>query len=80
MPIGCSMALTFIVISKIILFGDGVRSKCDTAMKNEVLSKILAYNLCVLLQEQQELGIEPIFWQNEADNNQPRDVLRIPSR
>ena len=46
-------------------FGDGVRSKCDTAMKNEVLSKILAYNLCVLIQEQHELGIDPVFWQDE---------------
>ena len=53
-------------------FGDGVRSKTDTAMKNEVLSKILAYNLCVLLMEQQVLGIVPEFWQNESS-----DVLRI---
>jgi hypothetical protein len=44
-----------------------VRSKIDTAMKNEVLSKILAYNLCVLLQEQQELGIEPVFWTELAN-------------
>jgi transposase len=50
-------------------FGDGVRSKCDVAMKNEVLSKILAYNLCVLIQEQHELGIEPIFWQDEKPQN-----------
>ena len=35
--------------------------------------------LCVLIQEQQELGIEPIFWQNETDDNEPRDVLRITS-
>jgi transposase len=47
-------------------FGDGVRSKCDVAMRNEVLSKILAYNLCVLIQEQHELGIDPVFWKDEA--------------
>jgi transposase len=47
-------------------FGDGVRSKTDTAMKNEVLSKILAYNLCVLLMEQETLGIVPEFWKDGA--------------
>lgn len=43
-------------------FGDSVRSKCDYAMVNEVLCKILAHNICVLIQEQCELGIEPVFW------------------
>jgi transposase len=46
-------------------FGDSVRSKTDTAMKNEVLSKLLAHNICCLIQEQHELGIEPVFWQDE---------------
>lgn len=46
-------------------FGDSVRSKCDYAMVNEVLCKILANNICVLIQEQCELGIEPIFWPKE---------------
>ena len=46
-------------------FGDSVRSKCDTAMVNEVLCKLIAHNLCCFIQEQQELGIEPLFWQNE---------------
>jgi transposase len=46
-------------------FGDSVRSKCDYAMVNEVLCKILCHNICCLIQEQCELGIEPIFWQNE---------------
>jgi transposase len=39
-------------------FGDAVRSKTETAMVNEVLSKILCHNLCVLIQENHELGIE----------------------
>jgi transposase len=43
-------------------FGDAVRAKCDTAMVNEVICKIIAHNLCCLNQEQHELGIEPIFW------------------
>lgn len=37
-------------------------SKTDTAMKNEVLCKLVAHNLCCLIQEQHELGIDPIFW------------------
>ena len=43
-------------------FGGEVRSKTDTAMKNEVLAKLVAHNLCCLIQEQHELGIDPIFW------------------
>lgn len=43
-------------------FGDSVRSKTDAAMKNEVLCKILAHNLTCLIQEQETLGIAPIFW------------------
>ena len=46
-------------------FGDAVRSKTDVSMVNEVLCKILAHNICVLIQEQCELGIEPIFWPKE---------------
>ena len=46
-------------------FGDSVRSKCDYAMVNESLCKILCHNICVLIQEQCELGIEPIFWPKE---------------
>jgi len=43
-------------------FGDAVRSKTDVAMVNETLCKVLAHNLCVLIQEQCELGIETEFW------------------
>jgi transposase len=42
-------------------FGGEVRSKTDAAMVNEVLCKLIAHNLCVLIQEQHELGIEPLF-------------------
>ncbi len=48
-------------------FGDSCRSKTDTAMANETLCKILAHNLCCLIQEQHELGIDPVFWQDEQD-------------
>jgi transposase len=43
-------------------FRDHVRSRNDTAMKNEALCKILCHNLCVVLQSQCELKIEPVFW------------------
>jgi transposase len=51
-------------------FGDAVRSKTDVAMVNETLCKILAHNVCVLIQEQSELGIEPVFWKDEPQNSQ----------
>jgi transposase len=47
-------------------FGDSVRSRSEPAMVNEALCKILAHNLCCLIQEQCELGIEPIFWPEKA--------------
>lgn len=46
-------------------FGDSVMSKTDTAMTNEVLCKILCHNLTCLIQEQETLGIVPVFWKNE---------------
>jgi hypothetical protein len=48
-------------------FGDWVRSKAYVAMKNEVLCKLIAHNLTCLIQEQEELGIAPIFWKNESE-------------
>jgi transposase len=48
-------------------FRDHVRSKTDAAMKNEVLCKILCHNICVLIQEMYELGIEPTFWASSAE-------------
>jgi hypothetical protein len=50
-------------------FGDSVRSKNDVAMVNEVLCKILDHNICCLIQEQCELGIEPIFWPETKSEN-----------
>jgi hypothetical protein len=43
-------------------FGDAVRSKTDTALKNEVLLKLLCHNVVVVHQAVAELGIEPVFW------------------
>lgn len=47
-------------------FGDSVRSRNDEAMVNEVLCKIIAHNLCCLIQEEEELGIIPVFWSDEV--------------
>jgi transposase len=42
-------------------FGGFVRSKLPVAQTNEVLCKILAHNICCLIQSMCELGIEPEF-------------------
>jgi len=42
-------------------FGDSVRSKTEVAQINEVLLKVLCHNICVVIQEMFELGIEPNF-------------------
>ena len=42
-------------------FGGWVRSKTPVAMVNETLAKILCNNICVLIQERYEQGIEPDF-------------------
>jgi transposase len=44
-------------------FRDHVRSKTDVAMINEVLCKIICHNICCLIQETHELGIETAFWE-----------------
>jgi len=48
-------------------FGDYVRSKDKTAQVNEVLLKVLCHNICVVIHEMFELGIEPKF----LDSNFP---------
>ena len=52
-------------------FGDSVRSKNDTAMVNEVLCKFLCHNLTCLIQEQETLGIVPVFWKDEPRSENP---------
>lgn len=47
-------------------FGDGVRSKTDIAMKNEVLAKIVCHNICCLISATYELEIDPVFWGSAA--------------
>lgn len=43
-------------------FGDAIRSRTETAQINEVLLKVLCHNLCCIIQEMHELGIEPNFF------------------
>jgi len=50
-------------------FGDSVLSKTDTAIRNEVLCKILCHNLTCLIQEQETLGIVAIFWKDEESDD-----------
>jgi hypothetical protein len=52
-------------------FGDAVRSKTDTAMVNEVLCKFLCHNLTCLIQEQETLGIVPVFLKDEEKAEGP---------
>ncbi len=47
-------------------FGDRLRSKTRTAQINEAMCKVLAHNLCCLIQSIYELGIEPTFWEEAA--------------
>jgi len=56
-------------------FGDSVMSKTDTAMVNEVLCKFLCHNLSCLIMEQETLGIVPVFWKDESEQEDTRDVL-----
>jgi transposase len=42
-------------------FGSAGRSKSDTGQINEVLCKVLAHNICVLIQAMHALNIHPVF-------------------
>jgi transposase len=57
-------------------FGDSVRSKTDTAMVNEVLCKVICHNVCCVIQEIHELGIDPVFWGDDVvPDDEPRMIL-----
>lgn len=56
------------------LFGEAVRSKTPTAMVNEVLAKLVSFNLTCVIHEWHELGIDPSDWgmpRPEADAAPP---------
>jgi Transposase DDE domain len=57
-------------------FGDSVMSRSDPGMVNEVLCKILCHNLTCLIQEQETLGIVPVFWKDEPQEaSGPAEIL-----
>jgi len=47
-------------------FGERLRSKTETAQVNEALTKVLAHNLCVVIQSMYELNITPEFCSEAA--------------
>jgi transposase len=52
-------------------FGDSVRSRTEAAMVNETLAKLLCFNLTCVIQEQETLGIAPVFWPEESADDKP---------
>lgn len=64
-----NVELTFSMIKA--KFRDHVRSKTPTAMINEVLCKIICHNICCLIQETSELGIDTTFWADTSPAQQP---------
>jgi hypothetical protein len=46
--------------------GDSVRSKGKPAMRNEVLAKLVCHNLCCLISAMYEMGVNPVFWVDQA--------------
>ena len=57
-------------------FGDAIRSKTDVACKNEVLAKIVAYNVVVCIHEMHELGID-LGFTRKPEWDSPR-VVELP--
>ncbi len=55
-------------------FGDSVKSKTETAARNEVLAKVLCHNICCLISAFHELGIEPEFCSTEHNPAQQKDL------
>jgi transposase/predicted nucleic acid-binding Zn finger protein len=47
-------------------FGDSLSGKTTEAQTNEVLAKVVAHNLCVLIQSFYELGVDPVFGESVA--------------
>jgi hypothetical protein len=56
-------------------FGPYLRSRTKTAMKNELLCKLLCHNIVCLIHEQEELGVTSVFWGEEP----PPPILKFPA-
>ena len=62
--------------------GDSVRGKSDVSMKNEVLAKIVCYNLTCCIAEWYALGIDPVFSEDPGCRpmDEPAQIIRFPRR
>jgi transposase len=64
-------------------FGDSVRSRTDTAMMNESLAKIVCHNLCCVIQEWYEIGIDPTDFgmpaRKKDEPSEPVSILQFPA-
>jgi transposase len=62
--------------------GDSVRGKSDVSMKNEVLAKIVCYNLTCCIAEWYTLGVAPVFLPGDGCtiNREPAQIIRFPKR
>ena len=62
--------------------GDAVRGKSDVSMKNEVLAKVVCYNLTCCIAEWYTLGITPVFLPDDGCtlNSEPAQIIRFPRR
>lgn len=56
-------------------FRDHVRSRSDTAMRNDVLCEVFGHNTVCVIEPQIEHGIEPIFWPSDPNR---RGELQTP--
>jgi hypothetical protein len=59
-------------------YGDALRSKGRMAQVNELLCKLLCHNVCVLIHEQEDLGIVPVFRSDEP--TEERSAIPLPGR
>jgi hypothetical protein len=56
-------------------FGEAVRSKTETAQKNEVLCKFVCQNVCCLIHAAYELGLDVPGWRDAEDETR---IIRFP--
>jgi Transposase DDE domain/SWIM zinc finger len=59
-------------------FGDAVRAKSDTAMRNEVLAKFVCHNICCCIMAIYELGITPLFGDACTKNEEAAHIIKFP--
>jgi len=59
-------------------FGDSVKAKTETAMKNEVLAKFVCHNICCVVSAIYERGLDPTAIGLPGAGDEPRAVIRFP--